>query len=135
MDSYVVYVLACLRVQILMHVWGFGGQTLIGVRCLPQLLSMSFLRQGPLLNLELKCSARLAGQQTLRILQSLSPVLGLQACITGLDFSHACWELNSGPHTCVASTLWTDPMHRSLNPSSHSLSTHLPRPSLPLIRL
>jgi hypothetical protein len=68
----------------------------------------------------------------------------LQACITACRFLHGRWVLNSGPPGYAASILWTEP---SLSPNppllfaqilgsfNHSLSTHVPKLSLPLIGL
>lgn len=71
-------------------------------------LSVRCVRQGLSPNLGLTISARLATSEPQILLPPpLPPAILLQLCATPLAL-HRCWDPNSEPHPCPASTLPTE---------------------------
>lgn len=78
------------------------------VKCLPQLLSTTFLRQGLSQNLELNDWARLAGERAPGNIYILHPVL--KTSVSKSSFYTGSGDPNSVPHVCaVGSFLMSHP--------------------------
>jgi hypothetical protein len=75
----------------------------VKIECLPLSL-YHFLRQGLSLNLKLTILARLPSQQVAGICFSLVPSVGVAGEYHQDVHADRCWDVNSSPQTCAAST-------------------------------